>query len=181
MKVVKWILGIFAVLFLGLVLYLTLLFDPNDFKPQIVDAVKKQTGRELVISQDLNWTFFPTLGIELGGISLSNPDGFDEKQMLAVNQVVAEVALMPLFRKEVEIAQLNLDGLKLDLITQKDGRTSWMGSAAMPVRPKSNPRIPKATLRGWPVSISVASISPIPKFICSTSAVAVTKPLYSSP
>ncbi len=69
MKVVKWILGIFAVLFLGLVLYLTLLFDPNDFKPQIVDAVKKQTGRELVISQDLNWTFFPTLGIELGGIS----------------------------------------------------------------------------------------------------------------
>ncbi len=44
MKVVKWILGIFAVLFLGLVLYLTLLFDPNDFKPQIVDAVKNRQG-----------------------------------------------------------------------------------------------------------------------------------------
>lgn len=158
MKVVKWILGIFAVLFLGLVLYLTLLFDPNDFKPEIVDAVKKQTGRELVISQDLNWTFFPTLGIELGGISLSNPDGFDEKQMLAVNQVVAEVALMPLFRKEVEIAQLNLDGLKLDLITQKDGRTSLDGLSGDAGTAKEQPKNTEGNAQGL-ASLNIGGIN----------------------
>ncbi|GIU16007.1 cell envelope biogenesis protein AsmA [Shewanella sp. MBTL60-112-B2] len=112
-----------------MVLYITVIFDPNDFKPQIVDLVKLQTGRELAIGSDLSWTFFPSLGIKLGKITLSNPQGFKNASMVSVNEVVAEVALMPLLKKEVEISQLNLDGLTLKLETQKDGRTSFDGLA----------------------------------------------------
>lgn len=127
MKAVKWILIGMIVLVVGVVVYITSVFDPNDFKPQVVDQVKQQTGRDLTISKDLTWTFFPTLGIELGGIALSNPEGFNLASMVEVNQVVAEVALMPLFSKQVEISQLNLDGLKLNLVTQKGGKTSFDG------------------------------------------------------
>ncbi|MCK8045216.1 AsmA family protein [Shewanella sp. 1CM18E] len=127
MKFLKWFFITILGLVLALVLYVTVIFDPNDFKPQIVDLVKQETGRELAIGSDLSWTFFPSLGIELGDISLSNPSGFENASMVAVNQVVAEVALMPLFKKEVEISQLNLDGLTLTLETQKDGRTSFDG------------------------------------------------------
>ncbi|MGS0674607.1 AsmA family protein [Shewanella sp. 0m-4] len=127
MKFLKWFFISILGLVLALVLYVTLIFDPNDFKPQIVDLVKEETGRELIIGSDLSWTFFPTLGIKLGQITLSNPDGFQNPSMLAVNEVVAEVALMPLFKKEVEISQLNLDGLTLMLETQKNGRTSFDG------------------------------------------------------
>ncbi|MGE6647798.1 AsmA family protein [Shewanella colwelliana] len=127
MKIVKWILIAFVSLFILLVGYLTLVFDPNDFKPQIVDAVKEQTGRELRINQDLSWTFFPSIGIALGDISLSNPTGFKNSDMVKVNNMVAEVALMPLLSKEVEISQLNLDGLTVYLDTYKDGRTSLDG------------------------------------------------------
>lgn len=127
MKLLKWffvaLLGLVAVL----VLYITLIFDPNDFKPQIVEVVKEKTGRDLAINSDLSWTFFPSLGIKLGGITLSNPDGFENAAMVSVNEVVAEVALMPLLTKEVEISQLNLDGLTLSLETQKDGRSSFDG------------------------------------------------------
>ncbi|MDR8524072.1 AsmA family protein [Shewanella fidelis] len=127
MKFLKWFLITILGLFLAVVVYVTVIFDPNDFKPQIVDLVKQETGRELKIGSDLSWTFFPSLGIELGDISLSNPSGFENASMIAVNQVVAEVALMPLFKKEVEISQLNLDGLTLTLETQKDGRNSFDG------------------------------------------------------
>ncbi|MCG9712293.1 AsmA family protein [Shewanella insulae] len=127
MKFVKWLLIVFASLFLLLIAYLTLIFDPNDFKPQIVEAVKKQTGRELVINQDLNWTFFPSIGITLGDISLSNPNGFKHDTMLKVDGIVAEVALLPLLSKEVEIAQLNLDGLTLNFDSYKNGRSSMDG------------------------------------------------------
>ncbi|MGS0680043.1 AsmA family protein [Shewanella sp. 125m-7] len=127
MKFLKWFFISILGLVLALVLYVTVIFDPNDFKPQIVDIVKDKTGRELVIGSDLSWTFFPSLGIKLGQITLSNPDGFKNPSMVSVKQVVAEVALMPLLKKEVEISQLNLDGLTLMLETQKDGRTSFDG------------------------------------------------------
>ncbi|WP_428619291.1 AsmA family protein [Shewanella sp.] len=127
MKFLKWLLIVFASLFLLLAAYLTLIFDPNDFKPQIVEAVKKQTGRTLTINQDLSWTFFPSIGIALGDISLSNPKGFKNDTMLKVDGIVAEVALLPLLSKEVEIAQLNLDGLTLNYDSYKSGRTSLDG------------------------------------------------------
>ncbi|WP_028772683.1 AsmA family protein [Shewanella waksmanii] len=129
MKVVKWILVAVLLLFVSLAAYLTLVFDPNDFKPQLVDAVKDKTGRTLTINEDLEWTFFPSVGIKLGGIALSNPQGFDKANMLAVNQVVASVALMPLLSKQVEIEEISLDGLTVNLATYKDGRSSFDGLA----------------------------------------------------
>jgi len=44
MKVIKWL--VISILAVGIcaVLYLTVFFNVNDFKPQIVDAVKQHTG-----------------------------------------------------------------------------------------------------------------------------------------
>ncbi|MGI2225609.1 AsmA family protein [Shewanella frigidimarina] len=130
MKVVKWLLAIVLTIVVGITVYLTMFFDLNNFKPQIVDAVKKQTGRDLQISQDLSWSVFPSLGIKLGGISLSNPNGFTPASMLDVNEAVANVALMPLFSQQIEVDLLKLDGLTLNLVTQKDGKTSFDGLTA---------------------------------------------------
>ena len=40
MKIVKWFFIVLFLMFASLAAYLTLVFDPNDFKPEIVDAVK---------------------------------------------------------------------------------------------------------------------------------------------
>ncbi|WP_300477055.1 AsmA family protein [Shewanella sp.] len=127
MKFIKWLLALVVTLILLVTVYLTVFFDPNDFKPEIVDVVKKQTGRELVITDDLSWTFFPVIGINLGGVSLSNPEGFTPKAMLEVNKAVAEVALMPLFSQKIEIAELSLDGATINLVTRKNGTSSFDG------------------------------------------------------
>lgn len=127
MKFIKWLLALVVTLILLVTVYLTVFFDPNDFKPEIVDAVKKQTGRELVIADDLSWTFFPVIGINLGGVSLSNPEGFTPKAMLEVKKAVAEVALMPLFSQKIEIAELSLDGATINLVTRKNGTSSFDG------------------------------------------------------
>ena len=127
MKAIKWILLSVTAVVLALVAYLVLVFDLNDYKPEIVNAVKKQTGRELVIAQDLSWTFFPSLGIKLGAVSFSNPEGFAPANMLEIKQAVADVALTPLFSKQIEIDQLNLDGLTVNLVTLANGKTSFDG------------------------------------------------------
>ncbi|PMG75662.1 cell envelope biogenesis protein AsmA [Shewanella sp. 10N.286.51.B7] len=127
MKALKWLLGIMASLILILVVYLTVFFDLNSFKPQIVDAVKDQTGREFAIKDDLSWSFFPSIGINLGGITLSNPENFAPATFVEINEAVANVALMPLLSQEVEIAMLSLDGLTLNMVTKKDGANSLDG------------------------------------------------------
>lgn len=127
MKAAKWFLAIVLILIVGITVYLTMFFDLNNFKPQIVDAVKKQTGRDLQIKDDLSWSVFPSIGIKLGGISLSNPENFSPASMLDVNEAVANVALMPLFSQQIEVDLLKLDGLTLNLVTQKNGKTSFDG------------------------------------------------------
>ncbi|MDO6774171.1 AsmA family protein [Shewanella sp. 3_MG-2023] len=162
MKALKWLLAIVASVILLLVIYLTVFFDPNSFKPQIVDAVKKQTGRDFVISQDLSWSFFPTLGINLGGISLSNPENFSPSTLVEVNQAVASVALMPLLSQQVEIAQLSLDGLTMNIVTKKDGSTSFdgLGGAASPeTTTASEPASSANTLKLQSLQIGGVSIT----------------------
>ncbi len=39
------------------------LIDPNQFKPQLAEQVRKSTGRELVIQGDIGWRFWPSLGL----------------------------------------------------------------------------------------------------------------------
>lgn len=136
MKAIKWILLSVTAVVLALVAYLVLVFDLNDYKPEIVNAVKKQTGRELVIAQDLSWTFFPSLGIKLGAVSFSNPEGFAPAHMLEIKQAVADVALTPLFSKQIEIDQLNLDGLTVNLVTLANGKTSFDGLTDQNTTPK---------------------------------------------
>ncbi|KFZ37272.1 cell envelope biogenesis protein AsmA [Shewanella mangrovi] len=127
MKVLKWILiGIVAIVVLGIG-YLALFLDPNDFKPQIVAAVEKQTGRQFKIEKDLGWTFFPSVGIKAGGMILGNPKSFSEPTFVSVNNVMADVELMPLFSKQVKVSELVLDGLRINLVTDKSGKTSLDG------------------------------------------------------
>jgi AsmA protein len=140
MKLIKWLLAIALTLCVSLVLYITLLFDVNAFKPELIELVKKQTGRELQIKQDLSWSFFPKLGIDLGGIILSNPQGFDTDEMIKVKGVVASVALKPLFSNKVQIEQLLLDGVEINLVTTQDGRSSLDGLVAENA-PKNTPEV----------------------------------------
>ncbi|MCH1920875.1 AsmA family protein [Shewanella sp. A3A] len=127
MKVFKWILIGIVVVVAAAITYLTVFLDPNDFKPQIIAAVEKQTGRDFNIDKPLEWTFFPSVGIKAGGISLGNPKNFSQPTFAAINEVVATVELMPLFSHEVKIAELVLDGLRLNLVTDKQGNTSLDG------------------------------------------------------
>ncbi|MBW0281598.1 AsmA family protein [Shewanella xiamenensis] len=157
MKFIKWFLALLLTLVVTVTLYLTVFFDPNDFKPEVVNAVKKQTGRELVITDDLSWTFFPTIGINLGGVSLSNPEGFTPKSMLEVNKAVAEVELIPLFSKQIEIAQLTLDGAKINLVTRKNGGSSLDGLTGKSTELSATPS--ESSAKAQLASIDVGGIS----------------------
>lgn len=123
----KWLLAVVAGFIAVAAFYLLVVFDLNDFKVEITTKVEQQTGRQLQITGDIGWTIYPSLGLSLTDVKLSNPKGFAPEQMLEVSELTAAVALMPLFNKDLQVQQLHLDGVTVNLVTRKDGSSSMDG------------------------------------------------------
>lgn len=73
MKVVKWILVAVLLLFVSLAAYLTLVLTPMILSRNLWMRLKDKTGRTLTINEDLEWTFFPSVGIKLGALRCQIP------------------------------------------------------------------------------------------------------------
>ena len=104
-----------------------LLVNPNDYKPQIAAAVKRATGRELVLEGKLALSVFPWIALELGPASLGNPTGFPAQPFVSFKHASVRVRLLPLLWKRLEIGKVELDGLDLKLLKNAAGKGNWEG------------------------------------------------------
>ena len=130
LKILTAIIGVLAIIVVAAAIIVPMVVDPNDFKPQIVDAVKKNTGRDLVIEDELKLTVFPWLGINAGGVELGNAPGFDERLFARTEKVRVRVKLLPLLGGNVVMDTVTIHGLELNLARKADGSTNWDDLAA---------------------------------------------------
>lgn len=106
--------------FIGLFLYLV---DVNRFKGEIVQFVKEQTQRDLVLQGDLKLTFFPKLGLESGKMSLSQRTS--AREFASVNNARFSIAWLPLLHKQLVFDHVEIDGARANLTRFKDGTTNY--------------------------------------------------------
>ncbi|GGA85947.1 cell envelope biogenesis protein AsmA [Neiella marina] len=119
-KLIYIVGGLFAALLLVVVI-ITVVFDPNDYKDEISTAVKDATGRELIIGGDIGWNLFPSFGLGLADVSFSNPQGFPEPTMASLKSLDVSVAMLPLLGGTLKVSHIAIDDVKLNLITLADG------------------------------------------------------------
>lgn len=158
LKIVLMVCAALLAIVLLPLLALVLLVDPNSFKPQIVAAVKQQTGREFRIDGELGWSFYPVLGIELGRSELGNAKGFGQQPMLAVERVAVGVELLPLIDGELNVSQLRLQQPRIHLARDNSGRSNWddlvagdqaaQPAATTPAAPSSAQAAPRIAIAG---------------------------------
>ncbi len=140
---------------------LAMFVSPNRFKPVIVEQVMKKTGRELTIDGDLSWTFFPSVGLKTGHVLLSNPAGFTPKTFVEIQNATIGVQLLPLLQGSIRSSGITLNGMKLNLIRNANGKTNWTfdQQATAPVSPTTkNSTTAKTTPVATPVNTSRAAI-----------------------
>lgn len=102
--------------------YIAAIFNPNDYKPQIIQSVKDNKHRTLHLDGNIKLSFFPSLGANLGRVSLSE---FNSEQTFAsVETVRVSLALMPLLSKHAVVNEVLVSGLTATLIKHKDGTTN---------------------------------------------------------
>lgn len=112
------------------------LIDPNQFKPQLVEQVRKSTGRELVIQGDIGWRFWPSLGLSLEQVALRNPAGFAEPDLVRFERGEASVGLLPLLSHKLDIGKVTLSGAHLFIQTKADGSSNLSDLLKASAEPK---------------------------------------------
>ncbi|GAB3519620.1 AsmA family protein [Photobacterium alginatilyticum] len=125
-KLLYAVLAIVVVIVVGIGALLALV-DPNQFKPLITEQVKKATGRDLVISGDIGWRFFPSIGFTLGQTEFRNPQGFAEPNLVQLGSAELSVSVVPLFSRHLEIGHVSLQDGRVFIQTRKDGVSNLDG------------------------------------------------------
>jgi AsmA protein len=132
-----------------------LTFDPNRYKDQIERLAQEKTGRTLKLSGDLAVAFWPSLGANVGGVTLS--EKASDAQFLALESAHASVALMPLLRGEVIVDGVRVSGLKAQVVKDKNGRFNFQDLLGED-KPKAVPE-KKESSGGQTVAFDIASVT----------------------
>ena len=155
-KILKYgLLGTGAVVGIAVAgaVYVAVTFNPNDYKPQIIQAVKDSNQRSLRLDGDIKLSFFPNIGANLSKVSLS--EFKSEKEFAAIDSARVSLAFMPLLRKQVVVNEVAVSGLNATLVKHKDGTTNIDDLLAKdekkPVEEKKD--------SGPPVKFDIASVS----------------------
>ncbi len=115
-----WSVGAVAVLTVGALTYVALTFDPNAYKPQIIRAVKDSKQRTLKLDGDIKLHFFPSIGVSLGKVSLS--EFKSEQEFASVESASVSLKLLPLLSKQIVVDEVAVSGVKTQLIKYKNGK-----------------------------------------------------------
>jgi len=127
-KFLKLFFGLigFAIILLvifGVAIYV--FFDPNDHKDFIMTKVAEKTGRDFSLTGDINLTFYPWLGVEVGGMTLGNSSGFGDAPFIHTDQVALRVKLIPLLKSRIEMDTIRIYGAEINLAKNQKGLTNW--------------------------------------------------------
>lgn len=126
MKLLKWVLiaaGALVLLFAAALAFIAATFDPNQYKAQVAELVKDKTQRTLTIEGDIRLMLFPKLGVHLGKTRFS--EFKSERDFASLDDMRVSLALIPLLSRQVVVDQIQLDGLRANLVKHKDGKTNF--------------------------------------------------------
>jgi AsmA protein len=125
MKIIKIlfiILGVLAVVVGAVLAYVAATFDPNAYKPQIIELVKERTQRTLKLDGDIKLAFWPGIGADLGRLSLS--ESKNEKVFMSAEGLRVSLQLMPLLSKRLVVDEVTVKGARINLVRYKNGKMS---------------------------------------------------------
>ena len=156
MRILKYaLLGLGALLLLagGIIAYVAATFDPNQYKPELVQAVKDRTQRTLRLDGDISLAFWPSIGAKVGRASLSERGS--DREFAQFDEAHVSLKLIPLLSRQVVADTVRIKGLRANVVKSKDGGTNMDDlTGEKPRKGKKEKPAPKAS----PLAIDVAGV-----------------------
>lgn len=142
----KIIAGLFSLVIVAFIGFL-MTFDVNQYKDDIVKVVQEKTQRTFSIDGELRLepSLIPTVAVE--GVKFGNADWGSKPDMLSVGLFEAQVALLPLLSKNIQVKRLILNDAHILLEKNKKGVANWSIALAdgKPEKKKEQAEAPTGT------------------------------------
>jgi len=143
------ILAIPLVLVIVGIVALKVMFTSERLKSMVVPRMEETTGRTVAINT-LSLSVFPSIALEMEGVSIANRqgEGFSSTPFLALDVLRLNVKLLPLLKSRVEVTSLEVDRPHLLLEVNARNETNYSnltagknaaGSAVSPDRMNPEP------------------------------------------
>ena len=159
MKKLLIVFGILAVLIAGSYAALSMVLSPARIKTAVLPTVSDVLGREVLIDGDISISLFPTFGLKIEKLYVTNPAGSElEGNLLEVANANLAVAVLPLLKKELEVREFTLIEPNINLVVMKNGDPNWVFSGlqkpttAQPAAPVEEGVITEATAPTLPLA-----------------------------
>ncbi len=124
MRLIKVLLGL-VVVFVIAVVGLLFLLPGEKIAKLAADQVKAQTGRDLIFDGEVSLSYYPTLGVATGPVTLGNADWSDAGPMFQAQSAAIGVDMMALIGGNIRIKRIEVVGPQVLLEKARDGRVNW--------------------------------------------------------
>jgi AsmA protein len=126
-------------------------FDPAWAKQKLTQAIYERNQRVLTIDGVPALSFFPSIGVQLGKASLSEPRSTQE--FARVDNARVSVRLMPLLSRQVIVDRIELNGLSARILRDKNGKFNFDDMVS------AQKATPPAAPQGTPITFDVAGVA----------------------
>ncbi|WP_291320273.1 AsmA family protein [Desulfonatronospira sp.] len=127
-KLTVAIVGILLFLIILAIIILPHIVDFNKHKPEVEAGIYNATGYQVSLEGDIELSFLPWLGLDVGRASVANPPDFEDENLGSVEALQIRLKVWPLLLGQVQMDRVVLKGLNLDLIKDAQGRPNWIAS-----------------------------------------------------
>ncbi len=123
-KLLKIVAGLLLLAVAGALLA-TFLFDPNDYKDEIEAQLAVATGGGLEIGGHLRFSLLPRPKLEVERVSLASAPGFGGAALAELSRVWLYPRLRPLLANQIELESVHVEGMRVHLMRDEQGRANW--------------------------------------------------------
>ncbi len=101
------------------------LVPPDLVRDRVAAAIHEQTGRTLEIAGDASLSIWPSLGVDLSDVTLSDPPDMGDGATLRMESLKLALAPFPLFARQVVVDRFVLVRPTITLRRDASGLTNW--------------------------------------------------------
>ena len=123
----KWVLGIVSasIVLSGVAVYVILSsYNYNSLKPEIIRAVKDDTGRELTLGGDISLKIGFTPALVVKSVSFQNASWGSQPELAKIKRFEIKVRLLPLLSRRIEVKRLILIEPEILFETDTSGKSN---------------------------------------------------------
>lgn len=155
MKKILLILVILVIAIAGSIMGYVATIDWNQHKDKIAEQFYNLTGKKIVFEGPISFSVLPSPYLRAADVRIYNEDDVGDKPLLQINNLVANLSLIPLLQGKADVKRMILVRPQINLEIMDDGNLNWQ--SPMSEEQRQNLESTEITLNS--VSLEDASLS----------------------